>query len=314
MALRERHLGLGFESTYGTAVTPTLFLPTVREALRFEPLFDENHEIRSPHLQSKPMLGGVVRGNAEVKLNFQDVAHLFYAILGSVDTVGAGPDYTHTSPGSGGVAVRPSLTAQVVRDDPTSHTWIYGGVILTGLAARIAPDSVAMATLDFVGKSEDTATGASGTEAYGPLADLMLPKQATVKIDGTTVTAMEVNLNIVRAVDEVVPIRGSGSFAVQPTDAGPIQVAGDFVVREEAALTDYAKFVAGTDVDIQVEFTTADEEALTINMNKCRINQATPGLDGPNVRQATYEFTSLFDTVATGDLQAITTNNESAVP
>lgn len=308
MAIRERHLSFGFESTYATPVTPTFSLECLSENFRLEPIDEDQAVIRSPHLVRSKRLARLVRGDAEVLMGYQEAAYLWYAIMGSVATAGDGP-YTHTSPDSNGIAVRPSLTAEVERD-AAAFAWRYQGIIITGLALAFVTEQQVRGTISVVGQDEATGTAASDTYTT----DDIIPAHLTVNVDGSPVTAMGLNLNVARPVDERIPMRGSAMFAVQPPDAGPFGVAGDFVVREEADLTNYNKFKNAGDVDLGFVCDSGGDETMTLNLNKTRLKQGTPVLDGQNIRVHPYEFVSLLDTVATGSLQSVTVNDKVTVP
>lgn len=307
MAIRVRHCGLGVESTYATSVAPTLFFECFNENVKFDPVDEEQALIRSPHIAKIKRLGGVVRGDIEIALGYQEAAHLLYGILGSVTTSGAGP-YTHTSPGTQGITKRPSWTLEIGRDN-TPRTFRYDGMIIVGLALAIAPDQQVRATVSFVGSDETK--GVVATPSY--TTDDMLPSHCTVTIDAASQETMAVNINIARPVDERLQL-GQSVFTTQPPDSGPFNVAGDFTIRDEANLTNYAKFYAANDVDLTFLADSGNPETLTLNMNKARLKQATPNVDGQAMSEATYEFVSYLDTVATGSIQSVTINDEVTVP
>jgi hypothetical protein len=307
----ERHFGLGIEATWGTPAPMDIWLELLSEGLQLEPAYQEIQTIRTRSTRAMPLLGDVVRGPATVLVNYQDIAHLFFYLLGSEDfqvdtpSVGLG---THTLPASTGLVARPPLTAEVQRDEGTTgDTWQYAGNILTALNLSIALEQAMQAEINLVGATE--ANAAAGTPSYPDL-DVVIPSHVTVNVDAAAQEARTFNLQCAYPVDEPRKL-GSTAIAKQPDDSGVLAVAGDFEVYFDS-MTEYNKFAAHTTVDVQCVADSGGDETLTINCNQCKLLQGTPHIDARNRIMAPFSFSSFFDTVATENLQAIVVNDVNA--
>lgn len=302
-----RHFAMGEETTYGTAVTSfDVYMEALSESVQKEIAFERIQTIRTESTRKIEELNTAIRGDVEVVGNYQDLAHAFYALLGSVDTTGAGP-YTHTTPASTGIATRPSWTVEISRDT-TAQTWRYAGCILTGISVSVAVDQVMRGTLSFIGKSE--ATGLISTATYAAL-DVVLPKECTMNFSGSSVDAISFNLSAAYPVDEPYTL-GSTSFAKTPESNDVLAVTGDVTVLFDD-MTEYNFFDGSTDVDLQLSATNGTEKFI-VNLDKARLTQATPHLEGRARLQATYAFETYFNTTATENMQVVVVNDQSAVP
>jgi hypothetical protein len=156
---------------------------------------------------------------------------------------------------------------------------------------------VGKATLRLMGKEEDTGQ-APGTASYDD--NPFLPEYGDVKIDGTSVDCMGKAINIDIPADEIIPL-GNTVLAKEPKLNGHMVVTGNFEALFDA-LTDYNKFAAHTTVDIAYIWTGAGTDALTINMNKVKLQQATPHNDGSRERLTnSFVFYALQDGTHSGD-------------
>ena len=304
-----RHVGFGFEVTEGTPVASTHFVEGVTESIQDEREFEEVQTIRSNSTRDVVQLKAWSAGDVEAVSNYQDLAHWFYMMLGSVDTTGVGP-YTHTLPASTGIADRPAVTVEVERDNDT-QTWRYPGCILNTLTITQGLDGSGRVTGNFKGRS--SSTGTSTTPTF-PDFDVVLPTQATVSFDGgsTTFDATQFELTISYPTDDPF-VLGSATFGAtqDPSDVLSVTLSVEALFD---GMTEYNNFDGSTDVDVQLVMNTGGDEVATINLNNTRMTQGTPHLDGRQRLTTTYNLTSYFDTTATENIQAVIVNDESTVP
>lgn len=306
--MSDRHVGLGIESVYGTPVVPTAFFEVLREDIQLTREFIRIKTVRSKSTRQVHELVEVVRGTMEVALNYQDFPVLAYGLLGDVDTTGAGP-YVHTLPGSTGLADRPSWTVEVKRD-ASGTNWRYAGCIITGITLNVALNQEARATVSFIGASE--ANVASAVASYGDL-DVILPKHATVNVDGSPADATGFDLVLAYPVDEP-NVLGSVALARAPEDEDVLEVTGSFTALFED-LTIYDLADGETEVDVQLSCDSGGDELLVINMDVAKLPQATPHIEGRARQIQTVTFEA-YNTgaIATDPLQIIGTNDDTVVP
>ena len=301
-----RFLGLGPESAYATPVAPTVFLEAESEQIRDEPVTEAIQTIRTRSVRANEILTASARGPATVLANYQDMANLFYYLLGDVDVTGAGP-YTHTVPGSTGVADRPSLTVEVTRDGTGgAQSWRYAGMFLTQLQLSVAVDQVMRAQLGFLGKEE--ATGTAGTPSWPDL-DLVLPRHCTMEIDSVSVPVRRFSINLQAPVSEP-SVLGSERFGSTPADSAGMSVAGEAEVVFDDMVT-YNKFAARTHVPVVLTCSTSGDEDMVLTMGDALLTAYTPQLDGRNQLVAPVTWASQFATTATDIIQAVVINDRA---
>jgi len=302
-----RHIGVGEETTWGTAVTPTRFYEALSESVQREKSYDEIATIRSFSTRQIITLNDLVKGDVEILANYDGIGVLFKHLIGSVDTTGTGP-YTHTFPASTGIPstdrIGLGLTLEFRRDG--SLVWTYAGAKITGMSHSFGTDQASRMTFSFLAKGETTGSSAT-TPSYSTLLP-MSPSHVTVKFDGTALDAANCVVTVENPVDETF-LLGSTSLDKEPDRSDVMKVTASVEVLFDS-FTQYAKFQNDSDVDVAIEVTNGTE-SLTYNLNKCRLTQATPHMSGRERLKATYEITSYYDTDATENLQIVLTNNDS---
>jgi len=192
-------IGYGVESTPGTVVTPTIFVP-----LRSETLTDDRERLESDAiiagrrvLDDDMWNGGnaTVGGGVQHDLYDRGIGSLFKAIFGSVSTTGSGP-YTHTfTPGD---LTDNSLTVQKGVPDlnGTVHPFTLGGSFVTSAEIAVAQGAIASLGLNFAAMNSQagsrsvtdgatTNTDATVTSTSGAFTDADIGKS----ISGTGIPA-----------------------------------------------------------------------------------------------------------------------------
>lgn len=150
-------IGYALESSVGTVVTPTAFLPLVSESLVQDKQRLESAGIIAGRrvLTSSQWNGGdvVVSGSVQHELYNRGLGKLFTAMFGAVATTGAGP-YTHTfTPGD---LTGDALTVQVGRPGVggTVFPFTYAGMKVQSWEIACAAGEIATLGLDLVGMRE----------------------------------------------------------------------------------------------------------------------------------------------------------------
>lgn len=153
----DAQIGYALESTVGTPVTVTAFLPLVSETLGQELARLESAGIIAGRrvLASQQWNGGdiSVMGSVQHELYNRGLGKLFTAMFGAVATTGAGP-YTHTfTPGD---LTGDSLTVQVGRPatNGTTYPFTYAGMKVASWEIACAAGEIATLGMDLVGTRE----------------------------------------------------------------------------------------------------------------------------------------------------------------
>ena len=295
--------GIGVESTWDTPVTPNKFFDVTSEDIHIEKTPIEVATFRAPSTRAVENDQERVVGTFEALCNFQEVGFWLYQFMGDVDVTGVGP-YTHTIPGSTGVTDTKSFTLEVERDF-TAFT--YPGMMMTAFGLDIQRGQALTVRGGYQGSSASVATGAATSPTYLTL-DVAVPRQVVIDIDASPVDATNFTLDAVWPVDDPY-VLGSISYGKQPLRQ-VLGVSFSFQYLFTVS-TVYDLFVANTEIDVQVDVQTAGDEALTINLDKCRITEHPHPLDGRQRVLATASGIAFFNTTATENMQSIVINDQT---
>lgn len=301
-----RHVGLGAETTYGTAVTPTRFFEALSESINLEQQFSPITTIRAYSPVEVPLLSKIVRGDMELLANYHGVGLLFKYLVGSVTTT-TGSVNTHTFPATTGIPStdRIGLGLTIEKHDG-ALVWTFAGCKISSFKQQFSTDQASRMTVSFIGKTATTASSYT-TASYSTLAPIK-PAQISVLFDGTTLSATSANVAIENPVDEPYGL-GSTSIVAEPdrNDVLKVSTSVDIYFTD---FVQYNKFMNASDVAAKL-YCKETTYSLTYNLNKCRITSAKPQLAGRDRLKATFELESFFDATATENVQVVLVNADS---
>jgi hypothetical protein len=196
--MADSQLGFGEESTYGTGVAVTRFLP-----FRSSSLDITRTQLDDPGIvagqrtirQSQLALGtGDVAGAVSWSVFQSDIAVLFKHALGGVSTAGAGPTYTHTITPSGAVdGLGLTIQEGIPDQGGTVNPFSYSGCKIQQLTLNVGQDDL---TLEAQIVGQDWHTVADGgvyvlqTAAYPAGLTRFLPQHFTGQIDPDGVSGL----------------------------------------------------------------------------------------------------------------------------
>jgi tail tube protein len=275
-------LGIGKESTAGTAVVPTHFMPWTE----FKP--KPNVELLTDEGMRGSMsdVHGAVMGKHYSELELSGVpfsdsfGHLLYNVLGGYAVTGAGP-YTHT------ISLLNSGTGQ-----PVTHTLSDRQGITASTGARVYPYACveeltlkgnAAELLSFEAKitaSASAAAGAAPTNA--PPATTVTPAwRSSVSIGGTASPAvLEWEVTIKREIQ--VDLTADGTQNPWVIGRGPLGVEGKLTVRASdaaplSAEVPHTTLIAGTQQALVIAvsdfFGGTSGHSLTLTMTKAQFSE-----------------------------------------
>jgi hypothetical protein len=237
------YVGIAKETTRGTAVAPTDFIPVAKDSLApvdvIDPLYDTglrgsnvvNYNYIPGRKRSTFDFGGAVFADA--------IGYPLAGILGAVATTGASAPFTHT------ISLENSLTSNV-DVQPTSYTLTdfyaanvrrFPGCQFSDFSLKFNADGM----LEYDAKT--TGWSSSTTTDPTPTFSTVLPTpvwQGTVSIGGSSVsTAMEGSIEMKRAVTPIYGI--SQTQDPYQVFLGGLEVTGTikFVMETDAELTRY---------------------------------------------------------------------------
>lgn len=289
------------ETVPGTAVTVAKFLPILSSNLgqKIDRIPYRGH--RAGRRVSHGWKPGKkdISGNVVMEFPTADVATLLRHMMGGAAAAptGAGP-YTHSfTPAD--LQLAKSMTWQIGRPDQagTVQPFTYAGCKVASWEIGASIGDAVMLTLDLVGMSEVTGT-ALATASYTGQAPFVFT-EAAVTIAGSAANVTEFTLSGDNGLNTDRYRLGSASRA-EPIEASRRDYSGSVTI-EFAALTDYNRFVNGTEAAM-VLTCTSGTDILTVTTN-VRFDGDTPELpdDGNLFLTAPFVCTS-----ATSDAAAVT--------
>lgn len=310
--------GFASETTYGTAVTVTKFLPLVDESMESDPERQESEGIVAGArvIKSEQWNVGITRvqGDVGLELYEQNTGTLFRHMFGSVTSSVTNSIGTHTfTPGD---LTGQSMTVQIGRPQVggvvTPST--YAGVKVASWEIGIKADENATLGLSLLAKTETTGTAlASVTYLTGSLRPF-IPTRATLtilSISGVAAKIRELRISGDNGLSTDRVVIGSTSLD-EPLEAGLRAYEGT-ATMEFSSTADYQQFLNGGEYAINLALVTSSSSIITINMN-ARFDSGTPMVDGADLVVYDRDFKCIASSV-TNDATAITaivTNSQTA--
>lgn len=160
-------VGIAFETTMGTYVAPTVFVPILSESLRYTEEKYYSEQIRQQTIVSDQKPGYYhVEGDIELEVDTSNIVHWLYASRHTIAKTGAGPfeyKFTPSSAGSAstgaGPTVAKTLSITIVRN---SVVFGYTGCVVGGFEFTVE-DGILKATLNVFGLAEAVQSAPSPT-------------------------------------------------------------------------------------------------------------------------------------------------------
>jgi len=258
------YLGIAKESTKGTAVAATNFIPFTMNSFKpvdvIAPLYDEG--LRGSMAQTYNYLQG--RKHTTIDLGgpvFADTVGYFIAgILGDVTTTGGSAPYTHSIALKNAVAGSGDAqpTSFTITDYYTANTRYYPGAQVTDFGLTFNADGMLEYTTKLMGFPSTTTT------APTPSFSTVLPTQVwtgTVTIGGSTV-------GYTRTAEVALTRKSDAIFGIGNTQApyqifvGAFDVTGKatFVMQDDTELT---RYLTNTQPAITFNFSTGTGSTAT---------------------------------------------------
>lgn len=284
-----QHLGLAFESAYGTATTPTVWIPTtsVKPEDEIKKIQDEGRRANLSKVFN--VYDGVTSSKVDVDFEcYPDaIGYLLKAILGQPTTTGTG-NYTHTFKIVNALA--PSLTLSYF-NGIAEHA--HAGSVINDLQFKFDTEGVVNASAKFIGMKSSVV--ATTTPSYSTIAPFM-GWGTTLSIGGTSnsnVVGGEVTLK-----REAKLLYGANnSQAPNKYSSGRIELTGKltFDVESENELN----LLGGADTSLALTFNKDANTQMIVSCNTVDISKAIVDTSQEFVR-VDLEFTALYNTTDAG--------------
>jgi hypothetical protein len=302
-------LGFAEESTYGTYVAPTRFLPFEKESIKTETgkirtaglglgRFHRTNKVRT-YVKS-------AAGPVEFVVENKGFGLLFKHLLGSVASGNVGAVYTHTFTPDANALSGKFITLQVGRPDigGTSRPFSFLGGKVTSWELAAALDEAVKLTPEFDFKAVDTGQSlAAASYSATPYDFTFVDGALTYAGSSKFARSFKVKVENMLATDR----RGLGNTKKEPLGNGIATIEGELDCEWES-LTEYGNWVNDTQAALVLTCTSpqiisgADAFKLIISIPKVELLGADTGVDGPDILKQPIQFKGLYD----GSSQPIT--------
>jgi hypothetical protein len=315
-------LGFAAESTYGTSVTPTRFLPFDDESLSLEQRWSQGNglaagrtvRLAGQSVQTTRSAGGSVTMDFATKGMGLLIRHMIGSSISS-PTIVSGSAYRayHELGDFTGL----SLTTQVGRPQPdgTVRPYTYTGCKVASWELSQSENENLKLTLEFVAQDEKVTSPALATATYTTGMEAFPATTLVAKIGGTASTASSVvsvsGNSTVAAVVKSWSLKGTNPFQAErfgtsATTAAPIQNDfTDITLDLDAEFNTQAEFYdvyrAGTVTPVQLTWTQttaisgANYPTLDIILSAAKFTKVTPAVGGPDIVRQAITATAYHD-------------------
>jgi hypothetical protein len=296
------YIGLGRESTYGTAVAATSFLEFTEESIKLVAGQTLKGTLRTASPLRTVKNKKSVEGSFKVPVSYGGLEMILKDGLGTVATGGVGP-YTHTFTLLNGVPLLP-LTMRVKRAAIIANEYVYTGVHIPKLTFSIQPEGQLELSVDVLGRNEDS-IGANSSPTYTTTDYVQWDQMTVCTVGGSTINAQSFELTIENPLDG--DTHKLGSLLRQlPTRSGHRKISGKFEFEFEDT-THYNYFKNNTENAVVVTFVSSTH-SLSFSLPNVIWQGDTPVVDkvGP------FKQMMAFEAKATSENNELTITNVNA--
>jgi hypothetical protein len=321
----DAQLGVGIESTWGTAVTATKFFEFLSESLNMTPTYLDSAGLRAGQRYkrvSRTIISRkTVAGDVQLEHGTKSMGLLWKHSLGSAiatPTLLVTPAYeqVHTP----GDFRSLGLTFQVGRPEPASavvRPFTYAGCKVQEWEFSVSDGDIPSLQLTLDGRSEDTAA-ALATASYPAGVGVFSFANAALKLGGTAATAAG-KTTITGGVQATtiissMTVHGSTPMSSERFGIGNAGLKGQQIENDTPTITGsfaaefnkaelYDAFASNATTAVQMILTgspiaaSGSSETLEITMPAVKFTSASPQVGGPDLVQMTTEFEAYSDDV-----------------
>lgn len=302
----DAQVGFKSETTVGTPVTVTKFVPFLSEAIKNNITYLDSQTLSARRTRRATKAGTKgIEGPLNLEAGNTTFATLLRHMMGTIATTGAGP-YTHTaSPGS---LTGQAMSMQVGRPDlSTVQPFSYSGVKVNTWELSASEGEIAHLTLNLLGMTETTATGLA-TASYDSTWAPFVFTEGSVSIGGSGNTNVK---SFTLTGDNKLEhrFRIGSATSKEPLEIGPRDYTGS-VVCDFSGLTDYARYTGATQAALVLAFSDGTN-SLTVTMN-VQFTGETPEVGGSELLEQPLPFSAISSTSDAAAITIVLVNSESS--
>lgn len=304
-------LGLGRESTWDTAVSRSVWMGTTQMGIaRVQSRIPRNllgESTGSRNRRKLTLASDYVQGPIGLELTYAGFGLVLEAWLGQVSTTGSGP-YVHSFRLARALPVGLTLEA-IIGDSGVSE--LFSGCKLSRGSLVIEAGKIATWSGEVMGGTA-AARGAAGSPSFTTSRDMVVAfhEAGNVTWNGDTLACTKMEISNDNRLTNRQHI-GSAKTK-EPTPAG----AQDVLVKLEVEYENddlYNAYLAGTESDLTVTFTSVDGETIAVTANAAIIESCSMPISSQGVLMQSLTLRCQVDAGSEGLVVAVTNDQSSAI-
>lgn len=311
---RDAAIGIGEESTYGTAVARTVWARLISASLG-----RKIEKVPRPHLVGSSASAARrahytsadnVEGDVEFEMAYEGMGMWIKHILGGTPSTSGTNPYTHTYKLA--AALPTGLTGELIygrADDGTQRSEIFEGLKVASARARIAVNEVARMSVSFIGETSQ-ARAAAGTATFSTNDFPMLHSQAgTLSFNSVNYTCVSVEIVIDNSLTRRQLLGSNLTKAPMRSDFIKVELRATIELSDDNLIT---AFTADTQGDVAITFTGTSPSASTWTLHNGFITDYSDAPNSAGILMRTITWTGESDGTDEGLQFAITNSQASA--
>lgn len=279
-------LGFAAETTWGTPVTVTKFIPLVSESITKDVARIESSGILAGRrvLSTNQYTGAdvTVSGDINMELPLQGVETLWKWALGSCTTTSTGGTAPFTHLLVPGDLSDDHLTVQVGRPDTggSVDAFTYSGMKCASWELAAKAGELVTVSFSTVGKDEATNTALASASFTNGVDQSFTYVNGSISIGGSSVSVKEFTLRGDNGLDVDRRFIGPRTIS-EPLEAARREYTADLLLEWEG-MTQYNRFIAGTSHALTATFAAGSDAAFAVIAN-VRFDGTTPNVQGMEI-------------------------------
>ena len=295
------------ESTYGTAVTPT-----ISNRVTSVSLGRSQERERTTHLSQSDAAFAVATfdafeqagGSIEMPLFYKGMGQLFKAAIGGTPvTTGSGP-YTHAFEPT---TVLPSLTMSFQRGTGSVET--FEGVMVTSMTISCEAGAEASASFEVIAETASARTTAI-TPSFGDGAQVFHHQAGTLSYNSNTYTVRSFEFTIDNKLERVNNLGSKLTGQPQISDVREVTITATLDLSDNNL---YNSQLAGDQSDVSLTFT-AGTDSMTFLLRNAKIIDYSDDVTSFGRIERTVSFMGLADVAVPETAFKFTMVNDAANP
>lgn len=295
------------ESTYGTAVTPT-----ISNRVTSVSLGRSQERERTTHLSQSDAAFAVATfdafeqagGSIEMPLFYKGMGQLFKAAIGGTPvTTGSGP-YTHAFEPT---TVLPSLTMSFQRGTGSVET--FEGVMVTSMTVSCEAGAEASASFEVIAETASARTTAI-TPSFGDGAQVFHHQAGTLSYNSNTYTVRSFEFTIDNKLERVNNLGSKLTGQPQISDVREVTITATLDLSDNNL---YNSQLAGDQSDVSLTFT-AGADSMTFLLRNAKIIDYSDDVTSFGRIERTVSFMGLADVAVPETAFKFTMVNDAANP